>query len=99
MLYEGLVLVAPTVGALVGRAAALAEASGPAAGFARLEEIDADVAKAYQPYWAVRAHLQRRLGQARGALEAFDRAIELTEDAAVRNFLLRRRAQATGDTV
>jgi predicted RNA polymerase sigma factor len=99
VLYEGLVLVAPTVGALVGRAAALAEASGPDAGFARLEEIDADVVKRYQPYWAVRAHLQRRLGQARGALEAFDRAIELTEDAAVRTFLLRRRAEATRETV
>jgi predicted RNA polymerase sigma factor len=94
VLYEGLVLVAPSVGALVGRAAALAEANGPATGFARLEEIDADAVKGYQPYWAVRAHLLRRLGQAGGALDAFDRAIELTEDAAVRNFLLRRRAQA-----
>ena len=30
MLYEGLVRVAPTLGAFVGRAAAIAEASGPA---------------------------------------------------------------------
>jgi RNA polymerase sigma-70 factor (ECF subfamily) len=99
VLYEGLVLVAPTVGALVGRAAALAEANGPSAGFAGLEEIDADAVRLYQPYWAVRAHLLRRLGRARGALDAYDRAIELTEDAAIRNFLLSRRAQATCEIV
>jgi predicted RNA polymerase sigma factor len=99
VLYEGLVLVAPTAGALVGRAAALAEAYGPAAGLARLEGIDAAVVKSYQPYWAVRAHLLRRLGHSRGARDAFDRAIGLTEDAAVRTFLLHRRAQATADMV
>src|SRR5438132_9829839 len=39
LLYEGLVRVAPTLGARVGRAAALAEASGPEAGFALLDDI------------------------------------------------------------
>jgi RNA polymerase sigma-70 factor (ECF subfamily) len=99
VLYEGLVLVAPTTGALVGRAAAIAEADGPAAGLARLEEIDADLVKGYQPYWAVRAHLLGRLGPVHGALAAFDRAIELTEDAAVRKFLLLRRARANAERV
>jgi predicted RNA polymerase sigma factor len=94
VLYEGLVLAAPTAGALVGRAAALAEANGPAAGFAGLEAIDADAVNGYQPYWAVRAHLLCRLGRHRESLEAFDRAIELTEDTAIRNFLTRRRAHA-----
>jgi RNA polymerase sigma-70 factor (ECF subfamily) len=99
VLYEGLVRVAPTVGALVGRAAARAEANGPAAGLAGLEEIDADAVTVYQPYWAVRAHLLLRLGKARASRDAFDRAIELTEDTAIRKFLLRRRAQATCEIV
>ena len=64
VLYEGLVRASPTVGALVGRAAALAEARGPAAGLAALEAIDPDAVKSYQPYWAVRAHLLQRLGPA-----------------------------------
>jgi predicted RNA polymerase sigma factor len=99
VLYEGLVLVAPTVGALVGRAAARAEANGPAAGFTGLEEIDTDAVTVYQPYWAVRAHLLLRLGKASASLDAFDRAIELTEDTAIRNFLVRRRAQASCEIV
>jgi len=96
VLYEGLVRAAPTVGALVGRAAAIAEASGPAAGLEGLEEIDRDAARSYQPYWAVRAHLLQRLGRAREALDAFDRAIGLTDDTAIQQFLVRRRAQASG---
>jgi predicted RNA polymerase sigma factor len=93
VLYEGLVRVAPTVGALVGRAAALAEARDASAGLAALEAIDADSVRGYQPFWAVRAHLLRRSGRAEEALEAFDRAIALTEDPAIRRFLSNRRAE------
>jgi predicted RNA polymerase sigma factor len=94
VLYEGLVQVTPTVGAFVGRAAAIAEAENPAAGLAALDRIDPSSSKTYQPYWAVRAHLLRRAGRDVDALHAFDRAIGLTEDAATRQFLLRRRAEA-----
>jgi RNA polymerase sigma-70 factor (ECF subfamily) len=97
LLYEGLVRAAPTVGALVGRAAALAEASGAAAGLAALDAIEPVAARAYQPYWAVRAHLLRRLDRPAEAIDAFDRAIALTEDLATRQFLARRRAQAMSD--
>jgi predicted RNA polymerase sigma factor len=92
VLYEGLVQATPTVGAFVGRAAAIAEAESPAAGLSALDRIDPSAARNYQPYWAVRAHLLRRAGQSDRALDAFDRAIGLTEDAATRQFLLRRRA-------
>jgi predicted RNA polymerase sigma factor len=92
VLYEGLVRASPTVGALVGRAAALGEAEGADAGLAALDAIDAQSARNYQPYWAVRAHLLRRAGRERQALDAFDRAIGLTEDPATRQFLLRRRS-------
>jgi RNA polymerase sigma-70 factor, ECF subfamily len=56
-----------------------------------LDQIDPACASAYQPYWAVRAHLLGRSGQEAAALLAYDRAIELTTDDAVRGFLLERR--------
>jgi RNA polymerase sigma-70 factor (ECF subfamily) len=90
VLYEGLLRTAPTVGAFVGRAAAVAEARDAAAGLALLDAIPVESVKTYQPYWAVRAHLLQRTRQPRQALEAFDRAIGLTEDEAIRRFLWRR---------
>ena len=90
-LYDELVRIAPTLGALVGRAAAVAEVHGPAAALLRLDQIESDAVAGYQPYWAVRAHLLQRLGDP-GAAAAFDRAIDLAEDPALRTFLLGRRA-------
>ena len=92
--YDQLVHIAPSLGAAVGRAAAHGEARDTNAGLALLDQIDAAAVAAYQPYWAVRAHLLSDLGQARDAREAFDRAIGLSEDDAVRQFLLERRGQA-----
>jgi predicted RNA polymerase sigma factor len=94
VLYDGLVHATPTVGALVGRAAALGDAASPAAGLAALDALDSKLTRSYQPYWAVRAHLLHRAGRTSEALDAFDRAIGLTEDAATRQFLLRRSAEA-----
>ncbi len=53
--------------------------------------IDTDDVCAYQPYWAVRAHLLQRLGRTPEAKDAYDRAIGLTEDPGVKEFLLQRR--------
>src|SRR5262245_23912062 len=89
--YEHLVALAPTLGARVAQAAAVAEAQGPAAALALLEGIDRAAVAAYQPYWAVRAHLLRSLGRAAEAAEAYDRAIGLAVDPAVRRFLLTQR--------
>jgi RNA polymerase sigma-70 factor (ECF subfamily) len=91
MFYEQLIRISPTLGTRTGYAAAVAEARGAEAGLAALGGIDPDDISAYQPYWAVRAHLLQRLGKTPEALDAFDRAIGLTEDPAVRNFLLERR--------
>ncbi len=93
VLYEGLVRESPTVGAFVGRAAAIAEAESPEEGIRALDNIDATATNSYQPYWAARAHLLHRAGRAAEALQAFDRAIGLTEDGATRQFLLQRRAE------
>jgi len=92
LFYEHLIRILPTLGTRTGYAAATAEANGPQAGLAILDAIELDLASDYQPYWAVRAHLLQRLGKRTQAVEAYDRAISLVEDSAVREFLLRKRA-------
>jgi predicted RNA polymerase sigma factor len=89
--YEQLNRIAPTIGRLAGYAAALAEAKGAEAGLAVLDAIDQDAVVTYQPYWAVRAHLLQRLGKNAEAERAYDRAIGLAEDRAVREFLIQKR--------
>jgi predicted RNA polymerase sigma factor len=91
LFYEQLIRISPTLGTRTGYAAAVGEASGAEAGLAVLDGIDRDDVSGYQPYWAVRAHLLQRLGKAAEAAEAFDRAVGLAEDPAVREFLLERR--------
>jgi predicted RNA polymerase sigma factor len=92
LFYEQLIRISPTLGTRTGHAAAIGEANGPAAGLAVLDGIDVNDVSTYQPYWAVRAHLLQQLGRTSDAAQAFDRAIGLAEDPAVRQFLLRRRA-------
>jgi RNA polymerase sigma-70 factor (ECF subfamily) len=89
--YKQLIRISHTLGTQTGYAAAVAEANGLHAGLAVLDGIDPDDVFAYQPYWAVRAHLLQRLGKMSEAADAFDRAIGLAEDPAVRQFLLQKR--------
>lgn len=89
--YEQLIRISLAVGTWTGYAAAVGEANGPEAGLANLDAIDSKTASGYQPYWAVRAYLLHRLGRAAEALDAYDRAIGLAEDLAVREFLLQKR--------
>jgi predicted RNA polymerase sigma factor len=91
LFYEQLIRISPTLGTRTGYAAAVGEAKGPEAGLAVLDGIDVDAVSGYQPYWAVSAHLLQRLGKTSEAVDAFDRAIGLAEDPAVRQFLLQRR--------
>ena len=91
LFYEQLIRISPTLGTRTGYAAAVAEANGPEAGLAVLDAIDPHDVSGYQPYWAVRAHLLQQPGKKPEALDAFDRAIGLAEDPAVRQFLLQKR--------
>lgn len=91
--YDRLMQLAPSFGAAVARAASHAEIRGAQAGLALLDQIDPPSVISYQPYWAVRAHLLRELRRTHEATEAFDRAIGLSEDDAVRTFLLERRGR------
>ena len=89
--YEELLRISPALGTRTGYAAAVAELKGPEAGLVILESIDPQAVSHYQPYWAVRAHLLQRLGKTREAADAYDRAIGLAEDRAVREFLIQKR--------
>ncbi len=93
LLYEGLVLVSPTVGAFTGRAVAISEAQGVPQGLGALDAIDPRLSADYQAWWAVRAHFLARIGDAAAASDAFDRASGLTEDAAVRAYLFEEKCK------
>lgn len=94
-LHQELLAVAPTLGAEVALAAALAEAEDPLAGLAVLDRMPGRATADYQPYWAVRAQLLQLLGRGREAAGAFGRAAALAPSAAVREFLLSKSAGAT----
>jgi RNA polymerase sigma-70 factor (ECF subfamily) len=93
LLYEGLVQYAPGYGSSVGRAVALAQNGQPAEGLAALETIPSERVLNYQPYWAARAHLLRMLERIDEAIQAYTRAASLTDDPALRAYLLRRCAE------
>lgn len=92
-LYGALLALTGSPVVAINHAVATAEAKGPAAGLALLEAAAADARlKEYQPYWAARAELLARMGEAAGAAEAYELAIGLESDPAVRRFLQQRRA-------
>src|SRR5258708_6099056 len=83
-------LTGSMVGA-ISRAVARAEAQGAAAGLAALDSVKDDARLAqYQPFWAARAELLARLGDRAAAAQAYEQAIGLEADPAVRRYLQRR---------
>ena len=96
MLYDALAVMTPTLGVLVGRAAALGDHSGAAAGLAALDELPEAALAEYQPAWALRAHLLAGLGDTAGARAAYSRAALLADDLAVREFLRERMERLDG---
>ena len=96
LLYEGIVRFAPSIGASVGRAVALAQAGNPSAGLKALEALPQGSVMNYQPFWAARGHLLRLLNRKQEAQNAFTRAASLSDDPALREHLFKR---ANGDFV
>ena len=93
-IYDALSAITRSPVVAINRAVALAETRGPAAGLDALAALADDARLAeYQPYWAARAELLARKGEAAAASEAYERAIGLESDPAVRRFLQKRRAQ------
>jgi predicted RNA polymerase sigma factor len=90
-LYNALLGLTGSPVVAINRALAMAEDKGAPAGLAILEElaIDSRIAE-YQPYWAARAELLRRTQDLSGARQAYEMAIGLERDPAVRRFLQMR---------
>ena len=87
-LYDQLLALVPTPVVELNRAVALAEVTGPEAGLEAIETLGLDD---YYAYHAVRAELLGRLGRDDEARDAYDAAIELTDNEAERDALRRRR--------
>jgi RNA polymerase sigma-70 factor, ECF subfamily len=88
-LYGLLAARCPTVGAYVAQAAAMVEAGAASEALAVLGGLSADQVNDYQPYWVTLANVHRALGAKDAMTQALKRAIGLTEDPAVRDFLAR----------
>ncbi|MGC1461537.1 MAG: DUF6596 domain-containing protein [Terracidiphilus sp.] len=92
-LYDALVQLTGSPVASINRALALAEVRGPRAALDFLDQVISDPRiNSYQPYWAVRANLLARAGCDAEARHAYDLAIGLEFDPAVRGHLERLRA-------
>ena len=92
-LYDALLALTGSPVVAINRAVAIAETRGAAAGLAALDAAASDARLAdHQPYWAARAGLLARCGDAPAADAAYRRAIGLEADPAVRQFLQDRRA-------
>jgi RNA polymerase sigma-70 factor (ECF subfamily) len=96
-LYDALYALTGSPVVALNRALAVAELAGPEAAVAMVRELSGDQRlAAYQPYWAARAALYARVGDVAEALHAYELAIGLARDPAVRRFL-QRRQRALGD--
>ena len=92
-LYDGLFALARSPVVAINRALAIAEVFGAEAGLDAMPDAGGDVRLAeYQPYWAARAELLSRSGADAEARKAYEIAIGLERDAAVRRFLEKRRS-------
>jgi predicted RNA polymerase sigma factor len=96
-LYDVLFALTGSPVVAVNRVLAIAETEGPQVALAELDHIAADSRLAeYQPYWAVRAELLTKLKKGREARAAYQIAIGLERDPAVRRFLQRRQEALLG---
>ena len=89
-LYRAVLRVAPSLGAAVAAAAVDGEIDGPNAGLRALDAITDPAVGRFQPAWSARAHLLAEAGRPVEAVEAYRRAVELTKDPGLADYLLRR---------
>jgi RNA polymerase sigma-70 factor, ECF subfamily len=92
-LYRGLHEITSSPVVAINYAIALAEVEGPDAGLAALPSLeDNREFNQFQPYWAARAALLSKAGMIAEAVNAYEMAIGLESDPAVRRFLQTRKA-------
>lgn len=96
-LYDVLLGLSGSPVVAINRSLAVAELNGPESGLNELKKVENDSRlREYQPYWAARAELLARTGADREAREAYEIAIGLERDDAVRCFLRQRQATLKG---
>jgi RNA polymerase sigma-70 factor (ECF subfamily) len=88
LLYDQLLAFDPSPVVALNRAVAVAEVDGPGTALALVDALDLGT---YHLFHAIRADLLRRLGRDVEAATAYETAIKLTDNAAERGFLRRRR--------
>lgn len=92
-LYDALAAISNSPVVAINRALAVAEIEGARAGLDAMPRLTDDARlNQYQPFWAARAELLSRIGACNKAREAYDIAIGLERDPAVRSFLQQRLA-------
>ncbi len=87
-LYALLAQHSPSVGVRVAQAAARVEAGDATQALVMLSQLVPAEVASYQPYWVTLAHAERAAGRPRAAQQGLERAIGLTEDPAVRAYLM-----------
>jgi RNA polymerase sigma-70 factor, ECF subfamily len=97
VLYDQLMMVAPTPVAALNRAVAVAEVEGPGAALAIVDSLDPSNLDRYYLFHAIRADLLRRLDRPAEAADAYATALSLTQNQAERAYITARLAdQRTG---
>src|SRR5229473_4247685 len=92
-LYDALFALAGSPVVAINRALAIAELHGASAALDAMPDLARDVRLAeYQPYWAARAELLAKAGAPSEARHAYEIAIGLERDPAVRRFLEQRQS-------
>lgn len=93
LLYRGLVHISPTLGAMTSQAVVEAEVCGAEHGLALLSAMSEDLRESYQPWHATQAHLLMQTGRPEAALDAFSKAIGLSNDPAERLYLQQQKSK------
>jgi len=97
-LYDALLALSGSPVVAINRALAIRELHGAAAALEAMQELVPDMRlNDYQPYWAARAELLATTGAIGAAHHAYEVAIGLERDVAVRRFLQRRQSMLTPD--
>jgi predicted RNA polymerase sigma factor len=92
-LYDALLALAGSPVVAINRALAIAEIHGAGAALDAMPDVAAGTRLAqYQPYWAARAELLAKTGEHAEARRAYEIAIGLERDPAVRRFLQQRQS-------
>ena len=91
--YEVLIRQFPSIGAAIGYAASLGRLGQTQKGLQILDELNHQPLQHHQPYWAVRAWLLARDGQTEPSKDAYNQAIDLCKNRAVREWLHKQQAK------